>query len=144
MKKRFGTAAIVLLCAVCASVPVLVYAQQTSSGTDYSGGKYLKARINVGENTRLYVGADSMQALDKACDNEFGYSFPLMGGPEYIVRLWNPNPELSPNIIKWMKDNKIRLCATVVYFTNENFRGAYVHADNGDGTFSTAIYRVGR
>jgi hypothetical protein len=89
MKKRIKCIVVVLLCTAFASIPLLVYGQQTSYGYTQDGEKYAKARIKVGDDSLLYGGVDynwKMESLSNAFHAEFlgtkgesffiGYSFP--------------------------------------------------------------------
>jgi hypothetical protein len=146
MKKRVKCTAVMVLCAGIASVPLL-YGQQTDYGYDQYNRKYLKAWIKVGDDTLLYVGSNNLDVLSCALSKEFGYGCYLgMDIPSDITKIWNPNPGLSPNVIKWMKTNKIKMCGTCVEFANDagsgSWSGAYVNVYNEDGTFTTAIFKT--
>jgi hypothetical protein len=151
MKKRFGAAAIVLLCAVCASVPVLVYGwdmkypQYFPKGS-VQGEMYFEAGTVFAGTVKFttsgykpFVGVQLENDLWDAGYAAWGY------GPDEVLNIIHPDPNVNSAVITWMKQYGIRFAITPF---SASYSGSYMHfvviRANSNGTYSTLYYEGGR
>jgi hypothetical protein len=130
MKKRFGAAAALALCAAFASVPVLLHGWEWDFPRSVPEGA-VKGTIHLGEGYDIpFVGITYLSDMTKACHAAWAFY------PWEVVKIINPDPNVNPAITKWMKQNKVTYAITPVRGPDFDF---IVIRDNG-GTYSTLYY----
>jgi hypothetical protein len=135
MKKLFGAAVAIVLCAAFASVPVLLHGWEWYSPKSVPKGA-VKGTIHLGDGYDLpFVGVNGESDLWGVAYAAWAFS------PVEVVNSIHPDPNVNPAIIKWMGQNGVRFAITPLLGPSFNF---VVIRENWNGTYSTLYYDGGR
>jgi hypothetical protein len=160
MNKRFGVTVVIMFCVIFVTIPVLLYADDWywDNKTVQQWWKseiMVRGTIHLAKGTILgdleyskdvdedFVGVKNMDYEDLWTAGWLAWN---SGADEsyFLKVIYNPDPNVNPSIIRWMKQNKVLLASTDVGFDKRFNRNVHIviRYDAWSDSYSTAYYEA--